>query len=157
MRTGVLFESTIARATLTPRHTGGVFSNQFFIEALGNSQPLDDETVDGVLNATVELLDQNVRFATTWDLKNCAIPSARLVFRVTRWALFQKRRLERANTRLAVVLPSSRQTLLAVVNTVLQTFGPKCPVLVTGDADDAARFMNDAESCATGHVSTTAR
>ena len=140
----LLFRSSVARVSL--RRRASPLPSQLSIEALENSLQVDAVTIDGVLSATTALLDEGRPFRTTWDLRHCAVPNAITVFRVSRWALMEKRRLDRCNVRLAVVLPPTRVTLFAVVDAVLRAFGPRCPALVTGDPDAASRFMEAADA-----------
>ena len=141
--TELLFESSVARVSI--QRCASPVPSHLTIEALENSSHPDAFTIDGVLNATIALLEEGDPFCTTWDLRHCVVPNAVTVFRVCRWAILEKRRLDRCNVRLAVVLPPTRVTLLAVVNAVLGAFGPRCPTLVTGDPDAASGFMEAKE------------
>ena len=134
----LLFDSSIGRVTLThaPKQT-----RLLTIATLPTNLALDDATVEGVLNATEELLDDNQHFKTLWRLENCPVPSKQVLFRCMKWAIANKASLDASNTRMAIVLPERRPVILGLVDTVLKLFGPKCPVFATSNATAALEFV----------------
>lgn len=99
---------------------------------------IDTESMDAVLRLTEAKLE-GAKFATTWDLRDCRMPSMDVTARCLRWALKNKRRLDDQNERLVVLGGSS--SVNSVVRLVLSAFGPRCPTLVTNDANAAHDFM----------------
>ena len=89
---------------------------------------VDDATVTRVLAYTDRLLARREAFETTWDLRECAVPSLWAVQRCLRWASSRKAALDTYNTRMTVLLRGAG--MAAVVRGVLWAFGPRCPVTV---------------------------
>ena len=132
-----LFESQSARITLS--HPVGGALPHLRLVALPD-EPLDKQTIEAVLQATDDLLDSGVRFQSSWDLRDCSVPPARVVGRCFRWAISRKAKLDELNRRMAVCMPDS-PALLRVVRLVLKMFGPVCPVLVSESAAECEEFM----------------
>lgn len=116
MRT--LFTSACVVLTMEQRH--------MTIRAI--NAPIDSVSVDRVLEITETLLGEKRPFSTTWDVRDCQIPSTQLTWTCIRWALAHKSALDEYNTNLVIKCPSSR--LLGVVKLVLRVFGPKCPTAI---------------------------
>jgi hypothetical protein len=135
----IMFESAVVKVSLTQQSELSFFC----IEAVDGCFAIDDVSVDGVLKATETLLDRGEPFATLWDLRLCPVPSSACIFSVLKWAISNKARLDTANKRMAVVLPSTRPVILAVVRNVLNAFGPTCPMRATFDSTSAMSFLED--------------
>ena len=89
--------------------------------------PIDDVSVSRMFEATETLLLDKKAFSTTWDVRECQLPSVAVTWRCIRWALNQKQALDQYNTELNILCP---QRLLGTVRLVLRIFGPKCPTNV---------------------------
>ena len=139
-RMETLLDTLSARVTLRQQTANA--TARFTIEAVNGSLPIDDATVEGVFDATEEVLGAGAEFKTLWNLQNCPVPSSRIVLRSLRWAMAHKRDLDRLNVCMAVVLPTKRPVILSVVNNVLRAFGPRCPVRATADLQDAIEFLD---------------
>lgn len=100
------------------------------------------DDVAAVLLETERLFDAKQPFRTFWDLRHCPVPSIAVVCHCVRWALKNKASLDKYNRKLTVLLPENRPTLRYLVSTVLTTFCPVCPTLVSADMDLCESFMD---------------
>lgn len=131
----ILFQSACVLVTLSnpDRH--------LTIQALPHG-PVDDESVDRLFQLTEDLMKPGeLDFKTTWNLKECRVPSRSIVFKCLSWALKNKNDLNSKNKRLAVVSGSSGVN--NVVRLVLKAFGPSCPTFVGSNEESALRFMSN--------------
>jgi hypothetical protein len=123
------------------------------IQSVPDSGPITLQDISSVTNETEKLLNAKLQFKTTWDLRHCPVPTASVVLKCMAWAIAHKRQLDAQNTRTAIILNPNSKSVLAVVNTVLRMFGPRCPVRVTNDQRDADHFMTN-QSLASGWSTT---
>lgn len=96
--------------------------------------PIDDDSVLRMFGATEDLLSGKESFQTTWDIRECQIPSVSVTWKCIRWALKNKSDLDLYNTELNILCPLR---LLGTVRLVLRVFGPKCPTFVKSTLDDS--------------------
>lgn len=137
-----LFDNSIVKVSLEQETSD---AERFFsIVAKENNLSIDEDTVSGVFNATELMLGDELEFRTLWDLRSCPIPTPSVVLRCMGWAMRNKRTLDQYNLAMAIVLPSTRPTMLLVVNHVLRAFSPKCAVRATADVEDARVFLRNA-------------
>lgn len=92
--------------------------------------PIDDTSVSTMFSVTEALLEENAPFSTLWDVRRCRIPSAAVTWRCIKWAVLNKRNLDRLNTQLDVLCD---KRLTGTVRLVLLAFGPRCPTSVTAE------------------------
>jgi hypothetical protein len=93
----------------------------------GLDMPIDHNSVSGMFDAMEALLEEKRPFSTTWDVRECPLPSVRVIHRVLWWALRKKRNLDEYNTRLEILCAPR---LVGTVRFVLHAFGPTCPTTV---------------------------
>ena len=134
-----LFDSLSARVSIFQRSENDV--QLFTIEAANGSLPIDDATIEGVLNATECMLKDGRTFKTLWNLQNCPVPTPSIVYRCLTWAIGHKRDLHMLNIAIGIVLPVNRPVIMTVVNSVLRAFGPRCPIRATTSLEDAEAFL----------------
>ena len=89
--------------------------------------PIDDESISRMFHNTEVLLDEKIPFSSTWDIRDCQLPSLAITWNCIRWALQHKQALDDYNTELNILCPTR---LLGTVRLVLRVFGPKCPTNV---------------------------
>ena len=89
--------------------------------------PIDDRSIDGMFATTEALLEERTPFTSTWDVRECRVPSAAVTWRCIRWAMEHKRALNEYNEELTVYCDAR---LIHVVRLVLRAFGPTCPTRV---------------------------
>ena len=135
-----LFDSLSARVSIFQRSEDDV--QLFTIEATNGSLPIDEDTIKGVFNATEDMFEDGRTFKTLWNLQNCPVPTPSVVYRCLTWAIGHKRDLDRLNIAMGIVLPVNRPVILTVVNSVLRTFGPRCPIRATASLEDAEAFLD---------------
>ena len=115
-----LFSSACVEVTLDPA------TRRLTLRAL--DAPIDDTSVSTMFSETEALLETGEPFSTLWDVRWCRFPPAAVTWRCIRWAVSNKRNLDRLNTQLDVVCSPS---LLSTVKLVLRVFGPTCPTNVS--------------------------
>lgn len=94
----------------------------------GLNAPIDDESVSMMFQTTERLLESRESFSTTWDVRECQLPSLAVTWKCIRWALRHKQALDDYNTNLEILCPAR---LAGTVRLVLRTFGPTCPTTVS--------------------------
>lgn len=112
-----LFQSACVILSMENRHLK--------IQALNS--PIDDQSVNMMMLETEKLLQDKKPFTSTWDLRECHIPSMAITWKCIRWAIEHKSALDEYNTELTI---NCDNTLRKIVNLVLRAFRPKCPVHV---------------------------
>lgn len=115
-----LFSSACVEVTLDPA------TRRLTLRAL--DAPIDDTSVSTMFSVTEALLEAGEPFSTLWDVRACRLPSAAVTWRCIKWAVSNKRNLDRLNTQLDVVCSPG---LLSTVKLVLRVFGPTCPTNVS--------------------------
>lgn len=137
MTTRELFSSPAVKVTLTSEAPPEIPHLRLISVT---NQDIDSETINSILDATDSLLDKGEHFKSSWDLRNCKVPSMPVVAKCIKWALSRKSKLDNLNKRMAVCMPD-RPALMSVVRLVLKAFGPVCPVKVSNDVEECEEFM----------------
>ena len=132
-----LVEVSFARETTAPLPTLSIIT-------LNGTLPIDEVTVESVCNATNAVLSNGSEFQTFWDLRKCPVPSVRIIVMALKWAWVNKQQLDRLNRKMAILLPSSRPIIFAIVDNVLRAFGPTCKIRCSGDAQLVRTFLDEA-------------
>lgn len=89
--------------------------------------PIDTHSVTMMFAATEALLKDKRSFSTTWDIRECQIPTLSITGWCIRWALRHKHDLDKYNTKLDILC---KPRLMNTVQLVMRLFGPKCPTTV---------------------------
>lgn len=102
---------------------------------------LTQSDVKRVLEVSGELLDGGSSFKSSWDLRNAAVPDAKVAWACIRWAVANRKRLDASNKRMSICMPAGHPALVAVVKLVFSVCAPTNPHLCSESCEECEAFM----------------